>query len=104
MEVDPSCHGQGQMSPQEWQVGWIPAVALSPPPRAKQQDHHTCTCDKLPVYANLIQCNHLYPGILGARGAPNCETAHKYESSSTCVDFDTFHTLNIRFSLISFKH
>ena len=44
-----------------------------------------------------IQCNLSYPGSLGPRGA------RKYESSTTCVDFETLHTLNILFSLISFK-
>ena len=50
-----------------------------------------------------VQCNLSYPGSLGPRGARNCESARKYESSTTCVDFETLHTLNILFSLISFK-
>ena len=50
-----------------------------------------------------VQCNLSYPGSLGPRGARNCESARKYESSTTCVDFETFNTLNIPFSLISFK-
>ena len=51
-----------------------------------------------------IQCNLSYPGSLGPRGARNCESARKYESSTTYVDFETFNTLNIPLSLISFKH
>ena len=38
-----------------------------------------------------------YLGSLGPRGVHNCESACKYESSTTCVDFETFHTLNIPF-------
>ena len=60
---------------------------------------------QVPLYNTglLIQCNLSSPGSLGPRGACNCESARKYESSTTCVDFETFHTLNILFSLISFK-
>ena len=50
-----------------------------------------------------VQCNLSYPGSLGPRGARNCESARKYESSTTCVYVETFHTLNILFSLFSFK-
>ena len=64
-----------------------------------------CSCyQKLMLSEQLgIQCNLSYPGSLGPRGARNCESARKYESSTTCVYVETLHTLNILFSLISFK-
>ena len=49
------------------------------------------------AHAHNIQCNLSYLGSLGPRGARNCESARKYESSSTYVDFETFYTLNIPF-------
>ena len=35
--------------------------------------------------------------------ACDCESARKYESSGTYVDFETFHSFNILYSLTSFK-
>ena len=51
----------------------------------------------------------LISGELGPWGTRNCESARKYESSSTCVDnvIKTFHTLNnlfiVKFPLSSDK-